>query len=295
VVIENLKNYRPDESMPRRETRQLMAWAAATVAKYLDEGCNLHGLFLRQVPAAYTSRQDSRTGSPGIRCHDISVEHLLRPHWSVTRAVNALITDVELRDAEFEKRLAAAEEAILAGKGDAEQRYLHALYRHWRGVPEHERRGASVRVPQRGGEIFVPANRRSPVLGGIQADLNAAANIGLKALLDPDWIGSWWYVPVDEQTYRPVEKNVGGSAAVNTSLPLTSPPRREVESEKPSRKKKAAKGEPQEIINLWRFVSPKKLTEDKWYEFAAYQNMVRKSVVNTLRERAGIPPDGQEK
>jgi hypothetical protein len=298
VVIENLKNYRPDETMTRRESRQLMAWASATVAKYLDEGCNLYGLFLRQVSAAYTSRQDSRTGAPGIRCQDVAVDQFLRPHRSIVRCVNALITDDKLRDAEFEERFLAVEEAISSGraKPDAEQQYLHWLYQQWRRVPEDRRRGRSVRVPQRGGEIFVPANRRSPINGGIQADLNAAANIGLKAILDPDWHGAWWYVPVEEKSHKPVEKSVGGAAAVKIDGALIEPPQDDTGStETVSKLKKKPKGEAQEIINLWRFVSPKPLNDDKWYAYSHYQNMVRKSVVELLREQAKIPEKGTRK
>jgi hypothetical protein len=224
------------------------------------------------------------------------VEQFLRPHRSIVRSVNALITNDKLRDAEFEERFLAAEEAIRSGKGDAEQKYLHWLYQQWRQVPEDKRRGRSVRVPQRGGEIFVPASRRSPINGGIQADLNAAANIGLKAILDPDWPGSWWYVPVDEKSYKPVEKSVGGAAAVNTDGPLTDLPKDEVEpSETISKSKKKTKAEAQEIINLWRFVSSNALNDDKWYDYQHYQNMVRKSVVELLQEQAKIPSSGGRK
>jgi hypothetical protein len=50
-----------------------------------------------------------------------------------------------------------------------------------------------------------------------QADLNAAANIGLKALLDPDWPGKWWYVPaaINDQGWRvPSPKSCAGATWV---------------------------------------------------------------------------------
>jgi hypothetical protein len=53
-----------------------------------------------------------------------------------------------------------------------------------------------LRIPSKSGELFVSADPDSPTSNGIQADLNAAANIGLRAVMDPDWSGAWWYVPV---------------------------------------------------------------------------------------------------
>jgi IS605 OrfB family transposase len=88
VVIESLRNYRPDELQTRRENRALMNWSAGKVRKYLEEGCQLHGLHLREVMPNYTSRQCSRTGMPGLRCDDVPLsEFRTAPWWR--RAVNA--------------------------------------------------------------------------------------------------------------------------------------------------------------------------------------------------------------
>lgn len=55
---------------------------------------------------------------------------------------------------------------------------------------------STVCVPRRGAELFVSAQPAIQSHTGIvHADLNAAANIGLRALMDPDWPGAWWYVP----------------------------------------------------------------------------------------------------
>ena len=88
VVIESLRNYRPDELQTRRENRALMNWSAGKVRKYLEEGCQLHGLHLREVMPNYTSRQCSRTGLPGLRCDDVPLsEFRTAPWWR--KAVNA--------------------------------------------------------------------------------------------------------------------------------------------------------------------------------------------------------------
>jgi hypothetical protein len=65
----------------------------------------------------------------------------------------------------------------------------------------------------------VSANTDSPAARGLQADLNAAANIGLKALMDPDWIGAWWYVLADTATGRPDPEKVKGCPIWNDADP----------------------------------------------------------------------------
>ena len=80
-----------------------------------------------------------------------------------------------------------------------------------------------ARVPQKGGDVFVSAddvssNGETSGPPGVQADLNAAGNIGLKALLDPDWHGAWWYIPagLDANGWRVRnEKSTAGAACLN--------------------------------------------------------------------------------
>ena len=75
-----------------------------------------------------------------------------------------------------------------------------------------------LRITLKGGEIFVSSDPNSPAFKGIQADVNAAANIGLKALLDSDWPGKWWYVPCDSEEFKPYKDKVGGSIVLDIIL-----------------------------------------------------------------------------
>jgi IS605 OrfB family transposase len=189
IVIESLTNYRPDDLRTRRENRQLMDWSSAKVQKFLREACQLHGLYLREVLPNYTSRQDSRTGRPGVRCDDVPIaEFLTAPWWR--KAVNAA-----------QKRMDANGTAAM-------DRLLVDLHARWDRACEAEKEGQrTLRVPRAGGDLFVSARSTrelTPARGGtparwaraaVQADLNAAANIGLRPLLDPDWPGRWWYIP----------------------------------------------------------------------------------------------------
>jgi IS605 OrfB family transposase len=193
VVIENLENYRPDEKRTRRENRGLMTWAAHAVRKYLAEGCELHGLYLRQVSPSYTSRQDSRTGCPGLRCNDIPVKEFANAEGWTGRLI------------------ARAEEALHDGKATPRQVLLVKLAD---AVRNNRIESPTVRIIAPGGQLFVAADQASPAAAGLHADMNAAANIGLVALLDPDWSASWWRLPCKTVTGEVDETKVGGADAV---------------------------------------------------------------------------------
>lgn len=287
MVIENLTRYRPEETRTRRENQQLMSWSSSKVKKYLSEACQLNGLHLREVPAAYTSKQDSRTGAPGMRCKDVSVKDFLEsPFWHK----QIIVADQKMRD---------------GSKGDARERYLLALRTHWMAMPDAKRAGHSVRIPTRGGEVFVSAKKNSPASSGLQADLNAAANIGLKALLDPDWSGRWWYVPCDAGTYRPVKDKVGGCSAIKLAEPLMQIKGGNGQSPESQTPRRRGNAEPRaesqikskdNIVNLWRDISTRpvnneRATESEWQPYSEYWNKVQFRVVNVLREKAGLPRD----
>lgn len=276
IVIEDLTHYRPEETRTRRENRQLMTWSSSKVKKYLAEACQLHGLHLREVSASYTSRQDSRTGAPGIRCQDVPVNEFMRsPFWR--------------------KQVKQAETKQAENKGDARERFLCDLNAMWKDktVADWEKAGV-VRVPLRGGEIFVSASRDSQGTKSLQADLNAAANIGLRALTDPDWPGKWWYVPCDLASFKPTPDKVKGSAAINLDMPLKDAS--VVSGDVTKKKAGKAKSQSKEVVNLWRDVSPQViLTEDVvWEVYSAYQNQVQARVVDILR-RFSCPQNNREK
>jgi IS605 OrfB family transposase len=278
VVIENLKRYRPDELQTRRENRQLMSWSSAKVRKFLEEACELAGLHFREVSAAYTSRQDSRTGAPGIRCQDVPVSEFLAPsgYWHT----------------QIERARRKADDK----KGDARDRYLLDLSTHWSQVPESQRRSRCIRVPQRGGEVFVSVaagrssqqdhtDRRGPP--GMQADLNAAANIGLKALIDPDWPGRWWWVPCSADG-KPVTEKVAGSVAFPKDLRLSTETWCDVAPKHPEEASATDKSG-SSIVNLWRDLCAETLDDCSWRVFKAYWNDVQSRAVAILRAHTSLP------
>jgi IS605 OrfB family transposase len=272
IVIENLKTYRPDELMTRRENRQLMSWSSAKVQKYLSDACELNGIHLREVSPAHTSRQDSRTGAPGVRCKDVTVADFLKENgwWHKERA-------------RIEKKKIK----------DARDCYILELCEHCLLDRENENRAdRRVRVPKDGGEIFVSADPGSPAARGLQADLNAAANIGLAALLDPDWPARWWRVPCSPvkdspDEFAPEKDKTAGSAVFKGTpvLKIQNYDERAADHVKSGVDKKQKKEK--KIVNLWRDASST-FSTGGWRLYKEYKEDVLSRVIAILREQAGI-------
>lgn len=201
VVIENLEKFTPDDSRLRRTNSGLMTWAARQTAKYLSEGCQLHGLHLVQVSPQYTSRQDSRTGVPGFRCAELPLSvwrqavelESAKQLVSQARLPKAWMTRRErLLPRVWSKQLAQARKKVIDGTRSSRDQFLvdlAAAVRENKSLPDR------LRFLQKGAELF--ASSSSDRSGVLQADLNAAGNIGLKALSDPDWPGAWWSILCD--------------------------------------------------------------------------------------------------
>jgi IS605 OrfB family transposase len=268
IVVENLRSYRPDEMQTRRENRQLLQWAAGKVRDRLTEACRLHGVYLRDVQPNYTSRQCSRSGLPGVRCQDVSVhDFLTKAHW-------ARMTDDAV------KRLSE-------GGSDSLDAMLLDLRVLWMNAPSGSAaRQRPLRIPRTGGDLFVASGPQSREGACVQADLNAAANIGLRALLDPDFPGRWWYVPCDSSTGLPTDDRCAGAACFTKGHALL--------EEGLHERSRGAKGrEPssrgaRDVVNAWRDASAQAVTVGEWMGHAQYWAGVRKRVIRHLRLYNGL-------
>lgn len=272
IVIEDLTRYRPEQTRTRRENRMLMTWSSAKVKNYLAEACQLHGLLLREVSASYTSRQDSRTGAPGTRCQDVPVKEFMQlPFWR--------------------KQVSQARKKLAEGKGGPIEQFLSDLNAKWENHMVAEWKTAGIlRIPLAGGEVFVSADPNSPAAKGLQADLNAAANIGLRALTDPDWPGKWWYVPCDSENYKPIRERVAGSAAIKVEQALCESSQVSICDTRKSRNRRREKGNARSkgIINLWRDISALQFEcgeAGEWKEYGAYQKSVEERVIGNLKQQ----------
>lgn len=308
IVIESLRNYRPDELQTRRENRALMSWSAGKVRKYVEEASQLHGLHLREVMPNYTSRQCSRTGLPGLRCDDVPMDEFLTAPW-------------------WNKAVNAATKRLQENGADSLDRLLVALREKWSTASDQDRRRQrTLRLPGAGGDLFVAAppngaaTAKDRRCGALQADLNAAANIGLRALFDPDFPGRWWYVPCIEDkaagTAVPRADKVKGSLCFGPDRlkpeqfgSLLKPDTDDLPDgrARPGRRQiaRSSKSDGKETTNFWqdpRAAALRNATNGGfWLPTPAYWRWVRKRVVAALWQANGLPAppadlvrDGQE-
>jgi len=163
VVIEYLNSYTTDQERTRRENKRISRWTSALFAKRLADHCQLYGLFLMQVGAAYTSQTDSRTGMPGMRCVDVPITEFAEKGF-------------------FGKQAKKIQKKKESERTPTEQ-LLVVLADRCKGFSGKDQKKA-LRIPMKWGDLFVSADATNY---GIQADLNAAVNIGLKALTKEYW------------------------------------------------------------------------------------------------------------
>lgn len=306
VIGENLDFYRPEENRLRSVNRRLMDWAARNLRKYVIEGCQLNGLHFDEVSPAWTSRQDSRTSAPGIRCSEISGKKFLE-------AVRELESD---RDVE--------QEDCLSQTTRWQGKLIRQLYQKTEGfirtndlTPEEELRlhfcrmardtpeqlPSVIRLPQRGGDLFVSADRNSST-AALQADLNAAANIGLKALADPDWIGAWWFILVDNSTGQPVQEKLKGSPlwdtpdepkvlldpAVRETSEMTGETASTNSRGNPHKKRKKSKS----LVYAWNPLfgtsGDQPDSKSRWTETIIYWALAKQVAINRLRSHESDEP-----
>ena len=258
IVVENLRHYKPEALRTRRENRQLLTWSAAKIRDRLKADCGFYGLHFKEVSPAFTSRQDSRTGAGGMRCQQVSVREFMSSKFWRGEVAKAEKDDHK----SFQKR---------AG-------LLLEIEEICRQHPEiRDDKNCLFLIPIHGGELFVSSQCDSVTSAGLQADLNAAANIGLRALQDPDWVGSWWYVPCDAGNAEPLAKSVGGSRVFAGIKSLQ--PTMMVNPTKIIRKRQQEK---RNVINMWSNISEGPINERNWRQFGEYWSQVETSITGNL-------------
>jgi hypothetical protein len=153
VVLEDLSAYLSSQTRERKENLRLMKWCHRQVTDKVKELCQAFGIPVLETPAAYSSKFCSRTGVAGFRAREIRNEDRNTFPWR--------------------KRLA---------DGDESTRELF----DWLAKANEGRANRVPRtllVPMPLGPLFVPAASKLPVM---QADINAAINLGLRAIAAPE-------------------------------------------------------------------------------------------------------------
>ncbi len=255
IAVEYLNRYRPDDERPHRENRQLMQWSVHKVQQYLGEECELHGIFLEPVSANYTSRQDYLSGAPGCRCNDIPVQQLRLPESRWSR---------HLVEVKTQQKTLSPEDAFLLKVLQQSQRQLSGY----------------IRIAERGGEIFVSSDKSSPLAHGIQADMNASANIALRAATEHDWAGRWWYILVNSATQTVIADEYQGVSVIPLNVPLGSVSTDPSTIKTKARRRRDLTSEGR--VYVWRAPDTGSLIQSTWSQTGPYWNDVKKKVLDIL-------------
>lgn len=168
VVIEDLNRYLTSQGRAPSENSRLMKWSHRSVRDKLKMICaEAYGIPVVEAPAAYSSRFSAVDAAPGSRCEE-------RPF------LDNFSRDLLMRRASAANRPGAPhpyDSAALLAQFDrlAEE--------------NRKRRGAkkplfTLLYPRVGGTLFTALGHTQVV----QADVNAAINVGLRALAAPDQI-----------------------------------------------------------------------------------------------------------
>jgi hypothetical protein len=153
IVLEDLSKYLISQARGPGENVRLMKWCHRQVTAKVKELCEPFGIPVLETPAAYSSKFCSRTGVAGFRAVEVTFRDRLSFPWS--------------------KRL---EENLVE---------VAELFK-WLGIANVGRENKPPRcllAPLSLGPLFVPLQSEAPI---IQADINAAINLGLRALAAPN-------------------------------------------------------------------------------------------------------------
>ena len=153
IIIEDLERYRFSQGRAPSENSKLMKWSHRAVRDKLVMLCEPFGIPVVEVPPSYTSKICAETSRPGFRCREISA-----------------------KDREWAERLAER-------KGKEQERWQTIA----RQMVEIESLGKPLKliIPKAGGPLFVAVGKDQTHGKIRQADINAAINIGLRAIAAP--------------------------------------------------------------------------------------------------------------
>jgi IS605 OrfB family transposase len=178
VVIEDLSRYRTTQGKSPQENGRLMKWCHRAVRDKLHQLCEPFGIPVLEVPPAYSSQFCARSGVIGFRAEDVTAGFETRAPWCFR---------LRVKDGEEESTEQRELRQLAAGLHEA-QMTMEKQWREKHGSGEPPK--VTILLPKQGGQIFIPivaadadGNRLDARV--LDADLNAAVNVGLRAVADP--------------------------------------------------------------------------------------------------------------
>jgi len=193
IVLEDLARYLSDQGRAKSENTRLMKWCHRAIMLKIKMLAEPFGISVLETPAAYSSRFCSLTGIVGFRAVEIGWEDRHDFRWRELLKVNLGELQSEISKAATNKaKLETLERQLAIAK--AAQDVFRELEKISRSKQPHR----TLLAPQPGGTMFVTmekishpapaANRKQKgnlSILPMQADLNAAANLALRAVAHP--------------------------------------------------------------------------------------------------------------
>lgn len=160
IVLENLERYRTSQERTKAENSRLMQWAHRKIIEKLEDMCRPFGITLMLVDPAFSSHFDSRTGLPGVRVEEMPrgfEQTYPYKRWGEGKTKSGCETQLA--------------------------KDIQALAKQFAEYPDYK---GNLVLAVEGGKLFCPV--QPPTRGSeglINADINAAGNVGLRGVADP--------------------------------------------------------------------------------------------------------------
>ena len=183
IVIEDLSRYRASQGRAPRENSRLMKWCHRAVRDKLKELCEPFGIPVLETPAAWSSRFCSRSGVAGFRAVEVHPGLKSKSPWAWH------LKRLELHRGNPEQH-PLSEDALK--ESEQIEKLFAELEKLNRDVEGERPKWRTLYAPKAGGPIFIPIcdeiakpdhEKLQPAI--IQSDINAAINLGLRAMSDP--------------------------------------------------------------------------------------------------------------
>ena len=167
IVLEDLNRYLSSQGRSRNENSRLMKWCHRSVLAKVKMLAEPYGIPVIETNAAYSSRFCSRTGGVGFRAMELAPS--AKDQWPWAKALEEIAETESVSRFDKKKRI-----------------YLERVKQTFESLIKvnEGREGKAPRAfvfPMPGGEIFVNSDGQT-----MQADINAAINLGLRAVCSPD-------------------------------------------------------------------------------------------------------------
>jgi hypothetical protein len=179
IVMEDLSRYLSEQGRAKSENTRLMKWCHRAITLKLKMLAEPFGIPVLETPASYSSRFCSLTGVAGFRAAEVSWNDRHEFRWRVLLQENT--------KALAEKTTPSPNAAFAA-----------TLFQQLEAISKSDHPSRTLLAPQQGGPMFVtakpvehPAPSANRKRNGdrsvlpMQADLNAAANLALRAVAHP--------------------------------------------------------------------------------------------------------------